>query len=1122
MSKTKRSLGINYPALEKKSEILGYGTSSIASASTVLFMSFDKPSLTFKELVSSFDFPTIFNYCLVTVRRFCKNVNNELRILLSLVRQLENPSPSEELFAITIVITHKIASNDPINNEIKTVFPSFSEDIKIVEKKISEFDFIDLSNIFHNEEKKLTQEFLFELYKESQMKYWIVLVEKERYSEVPNLIMMVIKGKLPMPEPYLQKAFVLSIGVINEIIQSAKKQPELYMSNQNVFSIFMGSSEFLSRFVSEILPNLSRSQVFGCGIYYSSILYQLLFEVNTLKAPLDLLISFISVHGDSFLLENIKNSHQIGEEFTRLFLSSFEQLFQNSDWLSLIDGSNQFLEYLGNTFYPLISLERKKLCPQISSSILYALIQKSNLDQIIKFFVGLSHDFLIALLTQSDVLAQKVQDMFSDSYESIIQSKEMRAFIIESHNLLRIILYECLPKSQFDDLSICSDLYQIYLQQLISFEPSVIQSIPDFVKSLFEAPPAPFLTFSNLSPSIQIIIFEFVTKSLKPNEIGYYSQLFFEFFRPLLTQRSLLLVFPQNLRKTFYNSIVLKLYLNNTIGLSPQDLYDLTYALIENPYNESDKSDFYSFLSQNVTSLLPNFENNRQYLNQCYDFISKVGKPFSQKIEREFALSIIIMAFIRLSNVETNALRLFSIYYDNNFYINNVSPESKLSILVKLSEIYRKRSDIVLDNGPSRALAEEPVQFIELISGDPTFSNHLNLVLTKDNRSFLIILSILFSRDKCWPMLLRTTDFFLKFVTLAIDSIGINARNLIFIPKRYDDLFQFFCRSSPAISQNDTIRIAFLQYFLSMPDSLPQVYQLVPLPSHHASFFTELSDSSKNSVISQFIQGFFERPPANIPISTIFSMYLLTLSLSFISLKNHDTIINSIRQVFTAPDQAEFDAAFNHNKQKDLETGLYRLRNIIGLTKYLDFISVFQNKNPGPENCFKQVSENVIKIASNDVLEEVQTIDASFENPNPQITKFTKKPDMFLEFTQALCAFTLVFYLSTIAYSSEATVTTSCAILASICFCIVTFVPMYFSSLNQPGDTLWFYIQWILDLFAFSFLFIVYYFSSNRTLNTSLLILGIIWEIISIYMLVTRRNGIPESLFEEEEVLVIN
>ncbi|EAY10807.1 hypothetical protein TVAG_258090 [Trichomonas vaginalis G3] len=213
---------------------------------------------------------------------------------------------------------------------------------------------------------------------------------------------------------------------------------------------------------------------------------------------------------------------------------------------------------------------------------------------------------------------------------------------------------------------------------------------------------------------------------------------------------------------------------------------------------------------------------------------------------------------------------------------------------------------------------------------------------------------------------------------------------------------------------------------------------------------------------------------------------------------------------------------FPKQRQIEIENALYALIVNVGPVKFIEFLKAFDGLHPGPNNCFKEATENALLLYNDMYEEEPDESVVEYERKHPRFRRFVQKPDRFNEFVHGILAVSLMIYLGILSWSTSQGKTVSCAVIGSIAAFMVAFTPLYFPVLEKPGYTPWFWISIVLVIVNFAFSFATFAMTKTYDYNVPLVILIVLFAIVSLHRVIHKLQGIPEEEYDEGDLLIIN
>ncbi|KAI5519895.1 hypothetical protein TVAGG3_0541930 [Trichomonas vaginalis G3] len=1122
-ARNKRSLGIDYSVLDTESGKLRYSPVSLEASSSILQLAFDNPNLKFKGLASSPDFVPILHYCAISVRRFVSNVERDIKSLIKNAQKSQTPSLAEELFIIEIFIIHGIEFTEEAFPQILELYPNFEKDLAICLQKTENLGYLKDSILKKKDEEfELSDEALLEIYNKSEIEFWCIIVEYERYNIIVSLIQEIRTNKrFDFPTEFLLANFRGSPKSMNVIKEYIKSNFENFFDDERwIRSFVQETTEILDFLILDM--GINSKKLSKISTLYVPLLKEFFYLVQFGKADYKQLISFITMVKDEDFHTILEKQPIIANEFRSFFLTYIDLLFNNQKWTKYVEQSSVLLSYIGINLYTSIPSQIKNQLPGLTILIIANFIVNNNIEQMVNIIVTNSTSFLVDVLQSDKDHEIRFQNIFIPNFDSFIVDKRFRDYILSSDLLLNIIVTDVIPKSDTKQREICQDLYEEYLTRVLNSTHNIVLS--DFVTLITSAQAKQFLNFDVLRPSLQVAIFQSVARKLTPAELSANKKVYTSFFSSFLKNHTLLLLIPEELRRPFFMTVVLPYITANTIGLTVMQMYDLVISIVDDPFADQERPDFFFFIVEHAEELLPSIKQNPKLMETLWDFLTNTQLDLRANDSKNFIFNICV---IKLRTEIPDNARLYQMT------TANFSPEvfekldqtAKTEIIFKISEAFNRPLEPLFAEPTQKQLYTDSAQScLDLLAQDKEFVPTISLVLKRENKEFIRLLINVFSKERPFLELFSRPEIFMNFMTISLDLFQVLVKGLVLTNDRFEHFFLFLQRYAMDISYNDTLRHALLLYFITNDAKLGKFIPFVTSPTFRAFFFTDFTDPARNSVLGQVFNTYLDKARSfETPMSAIFNVFVTISNLSFINVKNHECVVNDSVNYFNFnKNEYEFDAMFPKQRQIEIENALYALIVNVGPVKFIEFLKAFDGLHPGPNNCFKEATENALLLYNDMYEEEPDESVVEYERKHPRFRRFVQKPDRFNEFVHGILAVSLMIYLGILSWSTSQGKTVSCAVIGSIAAFMVAFTPLYFPVLEKPGYTPWFWISIVLVIVNFAFSFATFAMTKTYDYNVPLVILIVLFAIVSLHRVIHKLQGIPEEEYDEGDLLIIN
>ena len=1147
-NRNKRSLGIDYSILASESEKLTVSPCSLEAASSILHIAFDNQNLKFKQISASPDFIPILHYCAISVRRFSFDPINDIQQLLSIAKKSEVGTLAEELFILEIFIINGIKFSNETHSYITDVYPIFEKDLEVTLKKTRDIGYLTDAMLKPrgdvNPEEVLPDKKLIQIYGRSEIEFWSLILEFHRFDVLRTLIQdLRTSKKIDFPTEYLLSQIRGSTEAMDVIKDYIMNSFDLFYSDQRWFAFVEHTPELINYMITDVLPTLKPSQVNTCGELYVTFLQQFMYQVFRGAVEIEKFVDFVYLTGDENFINVLETNNAIAVEFKELFLTYFDTLFANKRWCKFTEKSELVLKYIAIKLYPHVPVEMKQRIPGLNERLLDRLLLDENIEQIVDFLYGLPSDFLKYQFEQNEDTAVAFKNMFTINFDSYIVDKRVRELILANDVLLDIIMTNIVPKTDTKQKNICQDMYAEYLYRKVAADERTAQPLADFVKDITTISTVDFLKFDNLIPTLQFNLFEAVAKRLTKEEFLDHKTLYTDFFTQFLKRQSLCLLLPVPLRKIFYQLVVVPYLSNNTLELTNKEIFSLVTFLTDDPFAEMERPPFYTFLVENQKELIFDIYHDENLLNKIWEYVNANEKECRALESKNLIFKICIYLLRKTLPVDSKLFHLTIQSFSTDIFNTEMTLDTKTDVILQLSRCFQRPIEVLLpEKEDQQDYIKSAEHLLELFAQDNNFITSITITLNDENANFISILLDVFQRDKPFKAILEKPDLFIKFLSQSLELYPVKVKSTILTQDRFEDLFIFFNKNSLLISQDDIVRHALLNLFLANHAKVDMFLPCVTSPYHRASIYTEFSDPTKNSVLNTLFQTYFVRTKKDTPIANIFNVYVTVMNLPYIKVKAHRTVINKCAEAFLTPDQSQFDNCFPQQRSLEIEAALYGMGKAIGVHSLIKFVDFFKDMKAGPQNCYKEATENAIlrftpemqeEIEKAKELERTETAESAgaimlnddefinYQKEHARFKRFSQDLDKFPEFAQGLLAFAIILYLSILSYTDNKAVTVTLSLLCSVCTFVSAFIPEYFPILNKPGFTIWFLIQVILQFFIFGLGMAAYGVSVRYDLNAPLIFILAIFNCLTLYRYIYRIEGIPQDEYDDTDLLII-
>jgi len=1082
--------------------------------------------ISFQTIAEKNELGSYLKYCCVVIQRFCEYKIPNIEKYIEICSKDKKCSFSYEIFALCIIIMHETDVFPSFKEACNSFFNGFNEHLDISREvcgNLKELGVIP-EKIRGN---RIVDEFFVEkhvvsIYSQSQIDYWSLILEFKLYRTISTIINESISNKIIFPEEFLLRQFAMSGEAVHEFYGFIHTNSAQFFGDQRWVSFLAICPALSMDIVTNMVPSLPTHALKPFSTGFDPLFRSFVKIIDQKAQNVINFIQFFVNCIDNNKLESILNDPSVSNVINSLLLAHFEEIFACEEWCIFVEDSPIMQRHIIQFIYPQLTLERKSLCNAVNERHLDNLLVSATTEVVVDYFISMPIDFLIQVLSSKSKAARQFRDSFLLGFDEFIAIKKWKDFLESNNSLLKIIISQIIPKAESKQVAFCKELFEVFIIRSVADFQKTNDPISTFVRALNESVPIPSLRFDKLSFSTQISVFNLVAQNITSQDLEKNRMLFTDFFKPFLGEKKLVSLLPEPTKRPFYNLIVLPFLTTNTLELSISQLFELSCSLTSDPFAEQEKNEFFTFISRFSTETIPLLEMNPQVFRACFNFMLRNEKIAFTKNNSLFSFIISLLVFINDSIFDPQVVLILVSTFDVNYYCRNIESSKKLTLLYRASEVFGKKNDMgTLDKVQYGMFIENLSRLVELMANDSSFIFHAGIVISRENKGFLSFLSELMMKGDNWSKMLQNPDVSSRFLILGLECLGNGFKATVFNNQTFESLFSFMSRNSLLLSQNDLLRYSLIGFFLSELSFTDQILSLVPQPSHRAFFFSEFSDPTRNAIISSLVTVFLERCPSAISLSAAFYVYVSSASLPYVMFDNHELIISLFAKSKSRLSQEEFNIIFHTNRRVDVENALYLMCKSIGIDRFLAFIRLFTVYKPGNENSFAEIKDNVILRCSSSSKESVPESIVQFEKENPRYRKFIPKPAQYLEFSQGMLAFFIMFYISIFSYKSMLSGLIILSTISSILTGISTFIPMYFSSLTLPGMHKYFWIQVGCILISMVSNFVIYMNCQDKLLNIFLLIANILWVIGSSLVLYKRFVG-KQSLLKESDPLFVS
>ena len=1104
-----------------------YSGSGLDVSVSILKLVLQNINTKFNKIVASPDFIPILHYCAISVKRFCKNPVDEINFLLDSASKSDNLPLTEEFFLIEIFIQKEIDYTDNLAEKVSGVYKDFVKDLQIASNKTKDYKFLEGATPKPRGSRQvddaLPNKQLVGIYAKSEIEFWTLILEFQRYSVITYLIQELNSNRmLPFPTEFLQAQFRGSVDAMNIFKAYISNFFEEFFSDERWLKFIEETPELILYIITDVLPSLKPKSINLIGKLYIPFLEQFFDNIFLGKVPLETFINFVYLTGDENFVNVLDTNDDIATEFKEFFLTHFDDLFKNEKWCEFIEGSQLIIQFIVYHMYKSIPMEKHKVIHEFNEKLLDNMLIDEDYKKITQFLSELPIDFLLYQFTSDNPTAQQFKSLFIINFDSYITYKPLYDLILTSDEMLDIVITQVIPLcTETKERKICQDLYESYLKRKLNISERNVQPIYQFVEQITKTVPIEWLRFNNLSSSMQVSLFNYISSGMTPNELANHKNLYTDFYIPFLQVPQLIRMLPETMKTPFYMTIIVPYLTTNTLCLEPIQAYDLACMLAEDPFADQERGEFFQFLVKNVDVLLPIIQKNDIMMKYCWNYIYRSEKELRAQQNKDFIFRFCVIFLQKQLPHEPKLFQLTVNNFTPESFEKNVSHTEKAHIISNLSRCYlREMEQQLSDRLAVKNYQEYVTTLLEKFSVDSYFCQACYMVMTRLNKGFMSVLLNIFSKDKGFRQLVTHPLIFVKFSEIILELFPTLAKNSFFTYDRYEDMLILFNRCSQLISQNDVVREAFLTYFLGNESKLDKFLPCINQPLHKPMFYTEFSDASKNSVLTSVFTTYLEEPNDDLPIHTLWLTYVNAMTYPFIHLKNHEHVIDRVREAFMIPSQQEFDAMWPRARLEDLQTTVYKISKALGLDSVFALRNIFKTLEPGEDNCINEVIEDVvlryIPESRRDTPEQLK----AYEEENPRYRNLDVLPNRYVDFVIGLLGFALIFYLNILGFSSGSIPALVCGIVASVAIIFLSFPHLYFHKLNDSGFSVWFFVRIALTLIVIALSFATYILKGELANHAALIFVVAFYVFLEVYHTLHRIEGVeikwPERKKKED------
>lgn len=1084
---------------------------NLDAAVSILNSSIQVPKLKFKKIAESDDFIPILHYCAITVKRFCQDPVAEVRTLLESARRSETPALTVEFFLVEIFIINDIPYNDNLATKVAEVYPTFTEDLQIAQEKTKTLAFFQGAKPkprgARQVDDSLPDKQMVSIYVKNVIEYWTLILEFHRYQNINFLIQELNKNKdLPFPDEFLQAQFRGSEESLNVFKEYIINFFDDFFADKRWYSFIENTPELINYIITEVMDQLKPEQIKVLKPLYIPFLTQFFQQIYLGKSNVQTFVDFVVLTGDEMFVNILDTNPDIAAKFKEFFVTNFDKLFANKKWCKFTESSQLLIKFIVLHLYATIPIEKKKIISGLNERLLDNLLLDEEVSKVVEFFLGLPPSFFLLQFEWDDPTAQNFKRIFTINFDNYIIDDRLRQFILSDDDVLDLILHKIIPFTDTKKKDMCVAMFEEYLKRKLNESERNVTPLVDFVKFISSTVPCEFLEFNHLSFSTQISLFQAVSERLTPNELNNHKNLYTDFYIPFLKTPNLLLLLPESMRAPFYVTIIVPYLTTNTLKLTPEQTYEVAVILAEDPFADQDHSEFFNFLVKNSEICIPLMRKNDKLMKACWGFILRSEKELKAQVARDFVFHICMILLQRSLPLEPKIFNLAREMYSRETFARKITEAEKVQIVARLAATYRRELETDINDRLALKIYQDASHaLLVALSPDEYFCEACYYSITRENRGFMNALIDIFSKELGWRQMYNHIDVLLLFVQTALEVNPTAAKNSIFTHEKYDDLLVIFNRCSNQIAQHDILRLAFFQYFLSNDSKLDTFFSCITQPLHRPMFYGEFSDQAKNSVLSQIFQTYFDTPNDNISVTTLWTVFINVLNHTFIHLKDHQIVLDRIRDLMLVPEQSDFDIMFVNSKREELQNALYRLSKAIGLESFFGFISIFKNMEPGPTNCYKDVIKNVLIRYTPETRAETPEQIVNYERENPRYRLFVKGRTRLIYFVQGILCLGLVFSALMACFRVQKAAPVALGVIASMIVPVISYAPLYFSWLHDDGPNMCWIVSEIIMLVTAEVLYIVEYVLNDQYKDdAAMIVFLILFAAISIYVIIVE------------------
>lgn len=1100
--------------------------SNLDAAVKLLNSVIDIPDTKFNKLASSNDFIPILHYCAISVKRYCQDPTVEVNALLSSAKGSKNRL-TEEFFIIEIFIINNIQYNDDLATKVTEVYPKFTEELKIALEKTEELAFFKGAKPkprgARQVDDSLPDKQMLAIYSKSTVEYWILILEFNRYQTINYLIPELGKNKeLKFPDEFLQAQFRGSQETMQIFKEYIINFFDDFFSDRRWFEFIEKTPELINYIITDVMDQLKPEQMKVLRPIYVPFLTQFFEQIYVGKSSIETFVDFVVLTGDEMFVNILDTDPEISSKFKEFFITNFDALFTNKKWTKFTESSQLLIKFIvshrsqsddnneislrNKELFSTIPMEKMKIINDINEKLLDNLLIDEEVSKIVEFFVQLPPSFFLLQFDSDHPTARNFKRIFTINFDNYIVDDRLRQFILSNDEILDVILHKIIPFTDTKKKDVCQAMFEEYLKRKLNVSERNVTPLIDFVKFISTTVPCEFLEFNHLSFSTQISLFQAVSERLSPNELSNHKNLYTEFYIPFLKTPSLLLLLPQSMRAPFYVTLIVPYLTTETLKLTPEQTYQVSIILAEDPFADQDHSEFFNFLVKNSDICIPLMRKNDKLMKACWGFILRSEKEIKAQVARDFVFQICLILLQRELPLEPKIFNLARDMYSREVFSRKVSESDKIQIIQRLASTFKKQIEQdILDRLALKNYQDASTSLIIKLSPDEFFVDAVQYSITRDNKGFINVLIDIFSKELGWRQIYNHVDVLLVFLQAALELNPVATKNSIFTHEKYDDLMIIFNRMSSQIAQHDILRLAFFQYFLGFDSKIENFFAQVTQPLHRPMFYGEFSDANKNQLLSQIFESYFDRPTENLHVTTIWTVFINVMNHNFIKLKNVQTVLDKIRELMIVPEQSDFDAMFVSSKREELINAMYKTSRSVGLENFFNFIAIFKSLEPGQTNCYKDVVSAVLIRYTPETKSETPAQITDYERENPRYRLFTPGKIKWVYWVQGLITLVLIFMSMYVAFRNQGTAPIILGVLGCLIVPVLAFAPLYFGKLHDEQTNLgWIITEFVLLVVSFVLIIVEYVLAKDFANNVALVIFLAAFLGITIYLLVVE------------------